>query len=112
MWHERITSFDNPLVKGAQQLAGVCQYLLWLVWVGIQMPPLDKILQLYLRRFTLETSLDRKKSWTLPGGKIDRQLSTVNYSDRISFVNPPKPECLQCGHHARVQFTNHLRSLY
>jgi hypothetical protein len=32
--------------------------------------------------------------------------------DRISFVNPTKPECLQCGYHVRDQFTNHLRSLY
>jgi hypothetical protein len=27
---------------------------LWLVWVGIQMPPLDEIWQLYLRRFAIE----------------------------------------------------------
>ncbi len=27
---------------------------LWLVWVGVQMPPLTEIWQLYLRRFAIE----------------------------------------------------------
>ena len=58
---------------------------LWLVWVGIQMPPLDEIWQLYLRRFALEHWYRLAKQtlhWTVP------QLSTPEQCDRWSDLMP------------------------
>jgi hypothetical protein len=42
---------------------------LWLVWVGIQMPALKEIWQLYLRRFAIEHWYRLAKqtlNWTVP----------------------------------------------
>lgn len=43
------------LVEGLETVTGrLNSQPLWLVWVGIQMPSLAEIWQLYLRRFALE----------------------------------------------------------
>ncbi len=58
---------------------------LWLVWVGLQMPPLTEIWQLYLRRFTLEHWYRLAKQtlhWTVP------KLSTPQQCQRWSDLMP------------------------
>ena len=58
---------------------------LWLVWVGIQMPPLNEIWQLYLRRFALEHWYRLAKQtlhWTVP------KLSTPEQCKRWSDLMP------------------------
>jgi hypothetical protein len=42
---------------------------MWLAWVGEQMPPLDEVWQLYLRRFTIDhwyRFLKQRLHWTVP----------------------------------------------
>jgi hypothetical protein len=58
---------------------------LWLVWVGIQMPSLAEIWQLYLRRFTIEHWYRLAKQtlhWTVP------KLSTPEQCERWSNLMP------------------------
>lgn len=58
---------------------------LWLVWVGIQMPSLAEIWQLYLRRFALEHWYRLAKQtlhWTVP------KLSTPEQCERWSDLMP------------------------
>jgi hypothetical protein len=58
---------------------------LWLVWVGIQMPSLNEIWQLYLRRFALEHWYRLAKQtlhWTVP------KLSTPEQCERWSDLMP------------------------
>ena len=58
---------------------------LWLVWVGIQMPSLAEIWQLYLRRFALEHWYRLAKQtlhWNVP------KLSTPEQCERWSDLMP------------------------
>jgi hypothetical protein len=58
---------------------------LWLAWVGQEMPPLEVVWQLYLRRFTVDhwyRFLKQRLHWTLP------KLSTPNQCDRWSDLMP------------------------
>jgi hypothetical protein len=58
---------------------------LWLAWVGEQMPTLEEVWQLYLRRFTVEhwyRFLKQRLHWTLP------KLSTPKQCDRWSDLMP------------------------
>jgi hypothetical protein len=58
---------------------------LWLVWVGVQMPPLTEIWQLYLRRFAIEHWYRLAKQtlhWTIP------KLSTPEQCERWSDLMP------------------------
>ncbi len=55
---------------------------LWLVWIGIEMPPLKKIWQLYLRRFTIEHWYRLAKQtlhWTLPKLSTPEQCQRCRY---------------------------------
>jgi hypothetical protein len=58
---------------------------LWLAWVGEQMPPLEIVWQLYLRRFTVDhwyRFLKQRLHWTLP------KLSTPKQCERWSDLMP------------------------
>ena len=58
---------------------------LWLAWVGLEMPPLTEIWQLYLRRFTIEHWYRLAKQtlhWTVP------KLSTPEQCQRWSDLMP------------------------
>jgi hypothetical protein len=58
---------------------------LWLAWVGEEMPPLQQVWQLYLRRFTVDhwyRFLKQRLHWTLP------QLSTPKQCERWSDLMP------------------------
>ncbi|WP_242049345.1 hypothetical protein [Aulosira sp. FACHB-615] len=58
---------------------------LWLAWVGEQMPPLEEVWQLYLRRFTVDhwyRFLKQRLHWTLP------KLSTPKQCERWSDLMP------------------------
>ena len=60
---------------------------LWLVWVGLQMPPLTKIWQLYLRRFTIEHWYRFAKQtlhWTAPKLSTKRTVRTMERFHAIS----------------------------
>jgi hypothetical protein len=60
---------------------------LWLVWVGLQMPPLTEIWQLYLRRFTLEHWYRFAKQtlhWTAP--KLNTPEQCQRWSDLMPLV--------------------------
>jgi hypothetical protein len=60
---------------------------LWLVWVGLQMPPLTEIWQLYLRRFTIEYVVSLAQQtlhWTLAEVEYPRTMSTMERFDAIS----------------------------
>ena len=53
---------------------------LWLVWVGIQMPSLAEIWQLYLRRFTIEhwyRLVKQTLHWTLAEVEYPRTVRTM-----------------------------------
>lgn len=53
---------------------------LWLAWVGEQMPTLEKVWQLYLRRFTVEhwyRFLKQRLHWTLPKLSTPKQCVRV-----------------------------------
>lgn len=58
---------------------------LWLAWVGEQMPTLEEVWQLYLRRFTVDhwyRFLKQRLHWTLP------KLSTPKQCERWSDLMP------------------------
>ena len=58
---------------------------LWLAWVGEEMPTLEKVWQLYLRRFTVDhwyRFLKQRLHWTLP------KFSTPKQCDRWSDLMP------------------------
>jgi hypothetical protein len=58
---------------------------LWLAWVGEEMPTLEEVWQLYLRRFTVDhwyRFLKQRLHWTLP------KLSTPKQCDRWSDLMP------------------------
>jgi hypothetical protein len=58
---------------------------LWLAWVGEQMPALEEVWQLYLRRFTVDhwyRFLKQRLHWTLP------KLSTPKQCERWSDLMP------------------------
>nr|MBD2342498.1 hypothetical protein [Calothrix sp. FACHB-156] len=68
--HERITSWESPIQKAA---------------LGEQMPPLEEVWQLYLRRFTVDhwyRFLKQRLHWTLP------KLSTPKQCERWSDLMP------------------------
>jgi hypothetical protein len=71
---------------------------MWLAFVGEQMPPLDEVWKLYLRRFAVDhwyRFIQQRLYWTLP------KLSTPQQCDRWSDLMPlmtffPNPfKCLQ-----------------
>ncbi len=58
---------------------------LWLAWVGEEMPPLEEVWCLYLRRFTIDhwyRFLKQRLHWTVP------QFSTPKQSERWSDLMP------------------------
>ena len=58
---------------------------LWLAWVGEEMPPLEEVWRLYLRRFTIDhwyRFLKQRLHWTVP------KLSTPKQSERWSDLMP------------------------
>ncbi|MCC5655402.1 hypothetical protein LC609_37890 [Nostoc sp. XA013] len=58
---------------------------LWLAWVGEEMPTLEEVWQLYLRRFTVDhwyRFLKQRLHWTLP------KFSTPKQCDRWSDLMP------------------------
>ena len=58
---------------------------LWLAWVGEQMPPLEEVWRLYLRRFTIDhwyRFLKQRLHWTVP------KLSTPKQCERWSDLMP------------------------
>lgn len=58
---------------------------LWLAWVGEEMPPLEEVWQLYLRRFSVDhwyRFLKQRLHWTLP------KLSTPKQCERCSDLMP------------------------
>jgi len=58
---------------------------LWLAWAGEEMPPLEEVWQLYLRRFTIDhwyRFLKQRLHWTVP------KLSTPKQSERWSDLMP------------------------
>ncbi|MHC5824296.1 MAG: NF041680 family putative transposase [Nostoc sp.] len=58
---------------------------LWLAWVGEEMPPLESVWCLYLRRFTIDhwyRFLKQRLHWTVP------KLSTPKQSERWSDLMP------------------------
>jgi hypothetical protein len=60
---------------------------LWLVWVGLPMPPLTEIWQLYLRRFTIEHWYrECQTNLTLDCAEVEypRTMSTMERFDAIS----------------------------
>lgn len=72
---ERVEKLGNS--RGAKPL--------WLAWVGEEMPPLQQVWQLYLRRFSVDhwyRFLKQRLHWTLP------QLSTPKQCERWSDLMP------------------------
>ena len=58
---------------------------LWLAWVGEEMPPLEKVWRLYLRRFTIDhwyRFLKQRLHWTVP------KLGTPKQCERWSDLMP------------------------
>ena len=58
---------------------------LWLAWVGEEMPPLEQVWRLYLRRFTIDhwyRFLKQRLHWTVP------KLSTPKQCERWSDLMP------------------------
>jgi len=58
---------------------------LWLAWVGEQIPPLEEVWRLYLRRFAIDhwyRFVKQRLHWTLP------KLSTPKQSERWSDLMP------------------------
>ncbi|MHC5747297.1 MAG: NF041680 family putative transposase [Nostoc sp.] len=58
---------------------------LWLAWVGEEMPPLEEVWRLYLRRFTIDhwyRFLKQRLHWTVP------KLSTPKQCERWSDLMP------------------------
>jgi len=58
---------------------------LWLAWVGEEMPPVEQVWQLYLRRFTIDLEgafLKQRLHWTVP------KLSTPKQCERWSDLMP------------------------
>ncbi|MBD0263238.1 MAG: hypothetical protein ICV78_11080 [Tolypothrix sp. Co-bin9] len=58
---------------------------MWLAWVGEEMPPLEEVWRLYLRRFTIDhwyRFLKQRLHWTLP------KLSTAKQCERWSDLMP------------------------
>ncbi|MBE8989929.1 NF041680 family putative transposase [Nostoc sp. LEGE 12450] len=58
---------------------------LWLAWAGEEMPPLEEVWRLYLRRFTIDhwyRFLKQRLHWTVP------KLSTPKQSERWSDLMP------------------------
>lgn len=58
---------------------------LWLIWLGSEMPPLDQIWQLYLRRFGVDhwyRLAKQRLHWTLP------KLGTPKQCERWSDLMP------------------------
>ncbi|MDJ0677796.1 MAG: NF041680 family putative transposase [Calothrix sp. MO_167.B42] len=58
---------------------------LWLAWIGEQMPPLEEVWQLYLRRFSVDhwyRFLKQRLHWTLP------KFSTPKQCERWSDLMP------------------------
>ena len=58
---------------------------LWLAWVGEEMPPLESVWRLYLRRFTIDhwyRFLKQRLHWTVP------KLSTPKQCERWSDLMP------------------------
>ncbi|MEG4144316.1 hypothetical protein QUA17_28585 [Microcoleus sp. Pol7_B1] len=95
----RLRKWDNLHFRGSpkhpmtlilvERLEAVTGHLktqpLWLVWVGIQMPSLAEIWQLYLRRFAIEHWYRLAKQtlhWTVP------KLSTPEQCQRWSDLMP------------------------
>lgn len=60
---------------------------MWLAWVGEQMPPLDEIWRLYLRRFTIDhwyRFLKQRLHWTVP--KFSTPEQCENWSDLMPLI--------------------------
>ena len=60
---------------------------LWLAWVGEQMPTLDEVWRLYLRRFTIDhwyRFLKQRLHWTLP--KIATPKQCERWSDLMPII--------------------------
>lgn len=58
---------------------------LWLAWVGEEMPPVEQVWRLYLRRFTIDhwyRFLKQRLHWTVP------KLSTTKQCERWSDLMP------------------------
>jgi hypothetical protein len=58
---------------------------LWLAWVGEEMPPVEQVWRLYLRRFTIDhwyRFLKQRLHWTVP------KLSTPKQCERWSDLMP------------------------
>jgi hypothetical protein len=58
---------------------------LWLAWVGEEMPPIEEVWRLYLRRFTIDhwyRFLKQRLHWTIP------KLSTPKQCERWSDLMP------------------------
>ena len=72
---ERIDEQDNQQVSKP----------LWLAWVGEEMPPIEEVWRLYLRRFTIDhwyRFLKQRLHWTVP------KLSTPKQCERWSDLMP------------------------
>jgi hypothetical protein len=68
-----------------QRRSGRISKPLWLAWLGAQMPSLDAVWQLYLRRFAIDhwyRFAKQRLHWTLP------QLSTPKQCERWSDLMP------------------------
>jgi hypothetical protein len=60
---------------------------LWLAWVGEQMPPLEEVWRLYLRRFTIDhwyRFLKQRLHWTVP--KLGTPQQCERWSDLMPFM--------------------------
>jgi hypothetical protein len=60
---------------------------LWLAWVGEEMPPLEEVWQLYLRRFTVDhwyRFLKQRLHWTLP--KLATPKQCEHWSDLMPLM--------------------------
>lgn len=60
---------------------------LWLAWFGEQMPPLDEVWRLYLRRFTIDhwyRFLKQRLHWTVP--KFSTPEQCEHWSDLMPFM--------------------------
>jgi hypothetical protein len=60
---------------------------LWLAWVGEEMPPLEEVWSLYLRRFTIDhwyRFLKQRLHWTVPNLSTPKQCE--RWSDLMPFM--------------------------
>ena len=60
---------------------------LWLAWVGEEMPPVEEVWRLYLRRFTIDhwyRFLKQRLHWTVP--KLGTPKQSERWSDLMPFM--------------------------